>query len=140
MEEETKKEETQEEEIKAEAAEEPVKAEEAKKDESQEEKPLEKMTAPELKEIAKQIPGVTGVTAMKKEDLIKLIKEFRGIVDEEPKKEAAKAALDLKGIKEKIVSLKAEKKSSQEEKKNRKEINVLRRRINRLKKRARKAD
>jgi hypothetical protein len=35
------------------------------------------MTAPELKEIAATIPGATGVTAMKKEELLALIKKHR---------------------------------------------------------------
>ncbi len=125
MEEETKNEETQEEEVKNEAA----------PEEAAEEKPLDKMTSPELKEIAAKIPGVTGVTAMKKEDLIALIKKHRGIADEESKKDIA---IDIASLKKKIVALKAVKTAAQNEK-NKKEIEVLRRRINRLKKKTRKA-
>ena len=132
MEEETKTEETQEEEVKEEAA---AEATDAAPEAPEDEKPLEKMTAPELKEVAGKIPGVTGVTAMKKEELIALIKEYRGIVDDEPKKvEATK----ISGLKKKIVDLKAAKAEAQEAK-NKKEVDVLRRRINRLKKMTRKA-
>ena len=52
--------------------------EEEKKEEIQEgkeqeqEKPLDKMTAKELREIAIEIPGVTGVHAMKKEQLLEI--------------------------------------------------------------------
>ena len=141
MEEETKTEETQEE-IKEEAAEtveETTDAVEETADTAPEvpedEKPLEKMTSPELKEVAKKIPGVTGVTAMKKDELIALIKEYRGIVDEEPKKVESSKISELK---KKIVDLKAAKAAAQEEK-NKKEIDILRRRINRLKKMTRKA-
>jgi hypothetical protein len=130
MEDETKTEETQEE-VKDEAAEATEGAPEAPADE----KPLEKMTAPELKEVAGKIPGVTGVTAMKKEDLIALIKKYRGIVDDEPKKtESSK----IGNLKKKIVDLKAAKAAAQDSK-NKKEVDVLRRRINRLKKMTRKA-
>jgi len=140
MEEETKTEETQAEEVKEEAATETVEetTEEtagAAAEAPEDEKPLDKMTAPELKEVAGKIPGVTGVTAMKKAELIALIKENRGIVDEEPKKvETTK----IKKLKNKIVDLKAAKTAAKEEK-NKKEIDILRRRINRLKKMTRKA-
>ena len=135
MAEETKSEETKEEEVKDEAAETTDEAAEATVEAPEDEKPLEKMTAPELKEVAGKIPGVTGVTAMKKADLIALIKEYRGIVDEEPKKvETSK----IQNLKKKIVDLKAAKAAAQDEK-NKKEVNILRRRINRLKKMTRKA-
>ena len=140
MEEETKTEETQEEEVKEEAAAETAEetAEEtadATPEVPEDEKPLEKMTSPELKEVAKNIPGVTGVTAMKKDELIALIKEYRGIVDEEPQKVESTKIADLQ---KKIVDLKAAKAAAQDEK-NKKEVDILRRRINRLKKMTRKA-
>lgn len=140
MEEETKTEETQTEEVKDEAATETVeetaeKTTDAAAEGPEDEKPLEKMTSPELKEVAKKIPGATGVTAMKKDELIALIKEYRGIKDEESQKtESSKIAV----LKKKIVDLKAAKAAAQEEK-NKKEVDILRRRINRLKKMTRKA-
>jgi cell division protein FtsX len=100
-----------------------------------EEKPLDKMTAPELKEIAATIPGVTGVTAMKKEELLALIKKHRGIEDDT---HAKKAEAAKKRLKNKLVDLRALKAAAREEKDNKK-VDVLRRRINRLKKKTRRA-
>jgi len=137
MEEEVKDEGTQEE-VKEETTED-AKTEASK--EVQEEKPLDKMTSPELKEIAKQIPGVTGVTAMKKDELLALIKEHRGIKDEEPvkkvKKKGVKKEFGVKDLKNKVVQLKEEKIAAQKAK-DKKQIDILRRRINRTKKRTRK--
>ena len=104
------------------------------------EKPLDKMTAKELREVALEIPGISGVHAMKKEDLFAAIKEAKGIKDEEPSKKVkkpAKTGLSVRELKQKIGELKAEKEASLESK-DRKKRGVLRRRINRLKKRTRK--
>ena len=105
------------------------------------EKPLEKMTAPELKEIGKEIPGLTGVHAMKKADLIAVIKEYYGIEEEVPakrkKKKVAKPTASVKEIKAKIIQLR-EKKEEARASKDRKNVDILRRRINRLKKQTRK--
>jgi len=106
------------------------------------EKPLDKMTAPELKEVAKQIPGVTGTSAMKKTELLSIIKEFRGIKDEEPaKKKKIKAVVSAQSPRElklKINQLRKEQEKAREEK-NKKKLDMLRRRINRMKKLTRKA-
>jgi hypothetical protein len=51
------------------------------------EKPLEKMTAKELREMALGLPGIHGVHAMKKEELIIAIRAAKGITEPEPKKE-----------------------------------------------------
>jgi len=105
------------------------------------EKPLEKMTAPELKEVAKQIPGLTGVHAMKKADLIGVIKEYYGIEEEVPatgkKKKAEKRKVSVKELKAEIIQLR-EKKEEARATKDRKNVEILRRRINRLKKQTRK--
>jgi len=105
-------------------------------------KPLDKMTAIELKEVAKEIPGVTGVHAMKKEDLLNIIKEYYGIEEETPskgkKKMVQKQAVSVKELKAKIVELRG-KKAAVQGSKDRKQANILRRRINRLKKQTRKA-
>jgi cell division protein FtsX len=130
MAEEPKNEETQAEEVKDEAASETAAAAQTPADE----KPLEKMTAPELKEIAGKIPGVTGVTAMKKEQLIALIREYRGISDEDAKKAESSR---IGTLKKKIIDLKAAKAAAQEAK-DKKEVDILRRRINRLKKMTRR--
>ncbi len=103
-----------------------------------EEKPLDKMTAPELREIAKEIPGVEGVHAMKKEQLLAIIKEYRGIKDDTPKKKAKKEiGLTVKQLKEKIVRLKSEKEAALKAR-DKKKVDIIRRRINRLKKQTRK--
>ena len=102
-------------------------------------KPLEKMTAPELREVALEMGGITGVHAMKKEELLELIKEAKGIKEEAPakKRKAVKEDLSVKALKGKIIQLKEEKASARTEK-DKKRVDVLRRRINRLKKQTRK--
>ena len=97
-------------------------------------KPLEKMTVKELKEVALEIPGVTGVTAMKKEELIDIIKKDRGIED---KKKPTKPIATVKELKKKIVQFGLDKQKAREAK-DRKKVDILRRRINRLKKQTRK--
>ncbi len=105
------------------------------------EKPLERMTAPELKEVAKEIPGLTGVHAMKKVDLLEVINKYYGIEEEVPaikkKKKGEKRTLSVKELKAKIIQLR-EKKEAARATKDRKNIEILRRRINRLKKQTRK--
>jgi hypothetical protein len=105
------------------------------------EKPLDKMTVPELKEIARDIPGVTGATSMKKAELLKIVKEYRGIEDEglvkKKKKSIQGKVVTVKDLKEKVVKLKGEKKEAREAQ-DRKRVDILRRRINRLKKQTRK--
>ena len=118
-------------------------SEEIKNDKEQEEtkelrleRPLDKMTAPELRDIAKEIPGVTGVHAMKKEELIRIIKEAKGIKDEKVTKGKIEKAM-IKGLKKKIKMLKVQKEEARKDR-DREKIKILRRRINRLKKRTRK--
>lgn len=77
-----------------------------------EEKELEEMTATELRELAlKQYPDITGVHALKKEELIAAIHKARGEVVKETKKKkvAAKVPIDKKELKKQIRLLKAEK-------------------------------
>ncbi len=104
------------------------------------EKPLEKMTVKELRDIALEIPGLEGVTAMKKDELLAVIKEEPVIKEEEPekkKKKIAKTELNVKELKGKILQLREEKRAAREAN-DRHRIDILRRRINRLKKRTRK--
>lgn len=104
-------------------------------------KPLVKMTAVELKEVAKEIPDAVGVTAMLKADLLSLIREYYGLEDEtvEKKKKAKKVKVKatVKDLKTKIIELR-DKKTDVRETGDPKQINKLRRRINRLKKQTRK--
>ena len=106
------------------------------------EKLLDRMTAKELREIAKEIPGVAGVTAMKKEELLAIIKKHRGIKDEKPAKKKKvkidKPIISIKELKEKIAELRGEKKAARQAN-DRHKVDILRRRINRFKKRTRKA-
>ncbi|MGE5254420.1 MAG: Rho termination factor N-terminal domain-containing protein [Planctomycetaceae bacterium] len=72
---------------------------------------LEKMTATELRDYAlKNHPDITGVHAMKKEELVVAIKKARGeeVKETKKKKVKAKAKVEKKALKEKIRALKAE--------------------------------
>ena len=121
-------------------------AEDVKKEEKQAEKPLDKMTVVELREVAKvEIPGITGVTGMKKEELLDAIKGARGIKDEPPaqKKKKKKTAgpkkeMSVKDMKLEIIRLRAEREALRHDK-DKKKLEIIRRRINRLKKMTRRA-
>ncbi len=105
-------------------------------------KPLDKMTAIELREVAMEIPGVTGAHAMKKEELLPIIKEYYGIEDETPekgkKRKVQKAVASVHELKAKMGQLR-EKKKEVRAGKDRKQADILRRQINRLKKQTRQA-
>jgi protein-arginine kinase activator protein McsA len=98
------------------------------------EKPLEKMTAKELREIGKQMPEITGVYGMNKPELISAIKKARGIVDDSPKTKDA----SVREIKKKIKELKTERETALS-KDDAKMAAIYRRRITRLKKKTRRA-
>jgi hypothetical protein len=102
--------------------------------EKETEKPLEKMTAVELRGLAKTIPGITGVHGMKKAELLAAIKEARGIKEEV----TPKADRTVGEIKKKIKALKAARQAALEAK-DKKMATIYRRRISRLKKQTRKA-
>ena len=68
------------------------------------EKPLEKMTVKALREIAKEIPEISGVHGMKKEELLVAINEVRGVKEEAVKEEAVEAeAVNEEAVKEEAV-------------------------------------
>ena len=121
-------------------------AEEVKNDEQQAEKPLDKMTVAELREVLKkEVPDITGVTGMKKDQLLEALKEVRGIKDKpaakkKTKKKTAgpKKEMTVSEMKQEIVRLRAERESIRQEG-DKKKIEIIRRRINRLKKLTRKA-
>jgi hypothetical protein len=98
------------------------------------EKPLDRMTAKELREMALQIQGIVGVHAMNKTELVAAIKEAKGIVDEKKRQ----TTTDVRAIKQKIRDLRGQKKTLKEAGEKRKVI-TLRRRISRLKKKTRRA-
>ena len=97
-------------------------------------KPLEKMTVTDLREMAKEIPEITGVHGMKKEELIAAIKKSKGIVDEPVKKTDA----TLGEIKKKIKAIKAQRQAAIEAK-DKKMATIYKRRISKLKKKSRRA-
>lgn len=121
-------------------------AEDVKNEEKQAEKPLDKMTVVELREVVKaEIPELTGVTGMKKDELLTAIKEARGIKDEvlAKKKKKTKTAgpkkeMSVGEMKQEIIRLRAEREVLRQEK-DKKKLAIIRRRINRLKKMTRKA-
>lgn len=120
------------------------------------EKPLEKMTAKELREIALEIPEIEGVHAMKKEALLEAIRKSRGVEKEEKeeakeeekeevkeekkeeKKVKKKAEVNAADLKKRIREFKALKEEAIK-KRDARLAKIYKRRINRLKKRTRKA-
>ena len=116
-------------------------AEEHKNHPAKENKPLEKMTVKDLKEIALTIPHEhteVAVSDMKKDELVAFIKKARGITGDLPaKKQKAqpKTELTKQEIKKRISELREEKKTVQDKSR----ADILRRRINRLKKLSRKS-
>ncbi|MBW2490833.1 MAG: Rho termination factor N-terminal domain-containing protein [Deltaproteobacteria bacterium] len=98
------------------------------------EKPLEKMTAKELRELGKQIPEITGVYGMNKAELISAIKKARGIIEET----TAKPDASVRDIKKKIKSLKANHENALNNR-DKKMADIYRRRIIKLKKKTRRA-
>ena len=109
------------------------------------EKPLEKMTVKALREIAKEIPEITGVHGMKKEELIVAINETRGVKEETVKADKSIKATPVKKagavrgeIKKQIKTLKAQRQTALEAQ-DKKMATVYKRRISRLKKKSRKA-
>ena len=98
------------------------------------EKPLDKMTVKDLREIAKEIEGIAGVHGMNKGDLLAAIKEARGI-KEAPRK---KTTSSVREIKAKLKDLKSKRREALAGKE-KKQATILRRKISRLKKKSRQA-
>jgi hypothetical protein len=100
-------------------------------------KPLDKMTAKELRELVlKQIPQITGASGLGKDELLVQIKEVLGIGGEEGAK--------VSPYKTKILSMKSKmrdlrtKRAETAGEGERKAKEILRRKINKLKKRTRR--
>ncbi len=104
-----------------------------KKKESKE-KPLEKMTAKELRDVALAIPQITGVHGMNKVELISAVKKERGI-EEGPVKQTDSS---VREIKKKIKAMKVARETALETS-DLKMALIYRRRITRLKKKTRRA-
>lgn len=108
----------------------------AGKKKAEKEKPLDKMTAKELREVAAEIPEITGVHGMNKEELLTGIKEARGIAVDKPRKK--KKSGELRELKKKIRALKVKRQAALEDS-DKKMATIYRRRISRLKKRTHRA-
>ena len=99
-------------------------------------KPLDKMTAKELRQLAMdKIPQVVGASGMAKEELLTTIKEALGISDGEEGRENPYKEQILT-LKRQIKELRAEKEGLSKDK--RKERDAVRRKVNKLKKRTRR--
>jgi len=99
------------------------------------EKPIEKMTVVELREIAKDIPDISGIHAMKKEELLTIVSKFMNITLPEKIKKSDSNKMTIKEKIEKLKELKEEARKNKDKKK----INILRRRLSRFKKHSRRA-
>jgi hypothetical protein len=80
------------------------------------EKPLEKMTAKELREIALEIPEIEGVHAMKKEALLEAIRKSRGVEKEEAKEEKEEAKEEKAEAKEEKAEAEPKEKEAKKKK------------------------
>jgi hypothetical protein len=98
------------------------------------EKPLEKMTAKELREIGKEIPEITGVYGMNKVELVSAIKKARGITEDLTKKTDS----SVREIKKKVKALKADRETALNNN-DHKMAKIYRRRLTKLKKKTRRA-
>ena len=98
------------------------------------EKPLEKMTAKELRELALSLESIVGVHSMNKPELIEAIKDAKGIVDEGGRKVDTGA---IRALKSKIVQLKAAREEARESG-DKVAVDRLRRRISTAKKKTRR--
>jgi len=105
----------------------------SRKKKAAKEKPLDKMTAKELRELAKEIPGVTGAHGMNKPELISSIKKAKGIAEAPLKKSDS----SVRELKVKIKTVKA-KRATALEADNAKMALIYRRRISKLKKKTRR--
>ncbi len=98
------------------------------------EKPLEELTVKELREMALAMGGITGVTAMKKAELILAIKEATGIPAKEAREKPIETVIELK---HRIRALK-EKRDALREEGERAKVRFLKKKLSRLKKRTRR--
>ncbi len=97
-------------------------------------KPLDKMTAKELRQLVMdKLPMITGASGMDKDEILKSIKEVFGIKDEEGQKVSPYKA-QISELKREIRKLREVKAASEA----RKDRDLLRRKINKLKKRTRR--
>ena len=103
------------------------------KKKAEKEKPLDKMTVKELRDLAKETTELTGVFGMNKPELIAGIKKARGIVDDGP----VKASSTVRDIKKKMRELKVVQAAAVGEN-NLRMARIYKKRIIRLKKQTRR--
>lgn len=103
------------------------------KKKAEKEKPLDKMTVKELRDLAKESTELTGVHGMNKLELISGIKKARGIEDET----TGKSNSTVRDIKKKMRELKGVKTAAVAEN-NLRMAKILKKRIIRLKKQTRR--
>jgi hypothetical protein len=99
------------------------------------EKPLDRMTATELRKYALDLGEITGVHGMNKEELLAAIKEVKGIKDEGKSTEK----VSMRDLKEKAREMRVKKQEALAAGEPQKKIDILRKKANRLKKRTRRA-
>jgi hypothetical protein len=99
------------------------------------EKPLDKMTATELRKYALELGEISGVHGMNKEELLSAIKKVKGI----EKEGKAVETVSVRDLKEKARELRAKKLEAIVAGAPRKQIDILRKKANRLKKRTHQA-
>jgi hypothetical protein len=100
-------------------------------------KPLDKMTAKELREMClKQIPQITGASGLGKDELLVQIKQVLGIGGEEGSK-ASPYKTKILSMKGKMRELRSKRTDATGDD-SRKQKEILRRQINKLKKRTRR--
>ncbi|MEW6259723.1 MAG: Rho termination factor N-terminal domain-containing protein [Thermodesulfobacteriota bacterium] len=97
------------------------------------EKPLDKMTTLELRDLAKKETDLQGIVGMNKAELIAAISKARGITLDAPKKSSS----SVREIKQKMRALKVDRENAIKEQ-NVKMAMILRKRILRLKKMTRR--
>jgi cell division protein FtsX len=98
-------------------------------------KPLDKMTAKELRQLAiEKIPQITGASGMDKDQLVKAIKEVLGM--DQGEEGGSQYKTQILNLKNEIKRLREEKTATP--KKDRQKRKALRRRIHILKKRTRR--
>jgi cell division protein FtsX len=95
---------------------------------------LEKLTVKELKEMALAMGGITGVTAMKKEELLTAIKEAKGIPIQKTREKPVDTIVE---IKKKMRELRVKRAELREAGKVEK-TGLLKKRLSRLKKKTRR--
>ncbi len=109
------------------------------------EKPLDKMTVKELRDVAKEIPEITGVHGMNKADLLEAVMQAQGIEatpkatpKAKPKAIAKKTDRDAKSLK-KAIKMFRRKQAQAAKADDKKMAAIYRRKISRLKKKTRNA-